>query len=66
MTSGFYAVNYCRSRALYLNQINEARHRCNVNNLSELVQWLDENDMVIEETEIHPDPSRKIVRNTWH
>jgi hypothetical protein len=65
MTSGFYAVNHCRTRALYLDQINKAQYRCNVNDLSELVQWIDENGKVLEEREVHPDPAQKIVRNVW-
>lgn len=59
------AINYCRTRALYINQINEAKHRCNINGTTELVQWLDENDMVIEQTEVSCDPNSGIVRNQW-
>lgn len=59
------AINYCRTRSMFLHQINEAQHRCNINGTIEIVQWLDENDQVIDQVEIAPDPSRKIVRNQW-
>lgn len=65
MNDGIDAVNYCRTKALYHNQINEAQHRCNINGTVELVLWIDRDDAIIDETTVRPDPNSKIVRNKW-